>query len=527
MSVANMSSENISSENMASDYINYLADGRPSIVRETKAKWELAQKYVQNLDETTEHALGLVFGPYPVNHFGYYVATRIFSSILTPGKKNGLMTPSEAPGPIADNIYCDVNLPTLFFNALVLLKFMQFGDDNFSSPTAFSCIKRVQSGRSSGTVVNMKLIQFITEPATPEVMLKGVKILCAIAALKPDVYKAVQETYNNIDKELLKNTMVNTSELLDLRIESGKIAIPMFSLDNPGVHLEFMLNGYKEFATRLEELASQILEACNGSLEDFLQALFALDIDNITTYKEENTMMVVTEILKNLVNKGVLIARDGRLLSISIDEEDRVQVNPFNNDDEERPTITNLTIERNGNTEEIITLKNDRLEHIVNTAQNVLNATVNDTSRNGSSVRVRRVTATADMPEMRRNSDGSISVHRTVGPVRMWAPATPAEAAQFERAQQQQAQQAQQDQQDHPAAVAATERSFIVETVEDSPEDIVMVSVMENNGVRVRRMTREEAEDQELTIVSVVERRGTRVERVEAENQEPTNLSSI
>ena len=210
-------------------------------------------------------------------------------------------------------------------------------------------------------------------------------------------------------------------------------------------------------------------------------------------------MMVVTEILKNLVNKGVLIARDGRLLSISIDEEDRVQVNPFNNDDEERPTIANLTIERNGNTEEIITLKNDRLERIVNTAQNVLNAVVRDNGSNGrQSVQAQRVTAVADMPEMRRNADGSISVHRTVGPVRMWAPATPAEAAQFERAQQQQAQQ------DNPAAVAAAP---ITDSVEDSPTDIVMVSVVENNGVRVRRMTREEAENQDLAIVSVIERR--------------------
>ena len=209
-------------------------------------------------------------------------------------------------------------------------------------------------------------------------------------------------------------------------------------------------------------------------------------------------MMVVTEILKNLVNKGVLIARDGRLLSISIDEEDRVQVNPFNNDDEERPTIANLTIERNGNTEEIITLKNERLERIVNTAQNVLNAVVNDTGRGRQSAQAQRVTAVADMPEMRRNDDGSISVHRTVGPVRMWAPATPAEAAQFERAQQQQAQQ------DNPAAVAAAP---ITDSVEDSPTDIVMVSVVENNGVRVRRMTREEAENQDLAIVSVIERR--------------------
>lgn len=492
-----------SEQNMASDYINYLADASPSGVRRTKVKWELAQKYVQNLDETTEHALDLIFGPHPVNHFGCYVATRIFSSILTPGKKNGLMSPAEAPGPVSDNIYCDVNLPTLFFNALVLLKFMQFGDDNFSSPTAFNCIKRIQSGRSTGVVVDMKVIPFVSELATPEVMLKGIKILCAIAALKPDVYKAVQETYNNIDKELLKNTMVNVSELLDLRVESGKIAIPMFSLDSPGVPLEFMLDGYKEFATRLEELASQILDACNGSLEDFLQALFALDIDNITTYKEENTMMVVTEILKNLVNKGVLIARDGRLLSISIDEEDRVQVNPFNNDDEERPTIANLTIERNGNTEEIITLKNDRLERIVNTAQNVLNATVNDTGRGRQSVQAQRATAVADMPEMRRNDDGSISVHRTVGSVRMWAPATPAEAARFERVQQQQAQQ------DQPAAVAAapiTDSDADVE-VEDSPADIVMVSVVENDGVRVRRMTREDAENQDLAIVSVIERR--------------------
>lgn len=488
-----------SEQNMASDYINYLAEYNPSAVRRTKAKWELAQKYVQNLDETTEHALDLVFGPYPVNHFGCYVATRIFSSILTPGKKNGLMSSSEAPGPVSENIYCDVNLPTLFFNALVLLKFMQFGDDNFSSPTAFNCIKRIQSGRSTCVVIDMKVIPFVSELTTPEVMLKGIKILCAIAALKPDVYKAVQETYNNIDKELLKNTMVSVSELLDLRIESGKVAIPMFNIDSPGVPLEFMLDSYKEFANRLEELASQILEACNGSLEDFLQALFALDIDNITTYKEENTMMVVTEILKNLVNKGVLIARDGRLLSISIDEEDRVQVNPFNNDDEERPTIANLTIERNGNTEEIITLKNDRLEHIVNTAQNVLNAVVRDNGSNGrQSVQAQRVTAVADMPEMRRNADGSISVHRTVGPVRMWAPATPAEAAQFERAQQQQAQQ------DNPAAVAAAP---ITDSVEDSPTDIVMVSVVENNGVRVRRMTREEAENQDLAIVSVIERR--------------------
>lgn len=504
MSVANMSSENTSSENTAVDYINYLADARPSIVRESKAKWELAQKYVQNLDETTEHALGLVFGPYPVNHFGYYVATRIFSSILTPGKKNGLMTASEAPGTIAENIYCDVNLPTLFFNALVLLKFMQFGDDNFSSPTAFNCIKRIQPGRSSGTVVNMKMIQFISEPATPEVMLKGVKILCAIAALKPEVYKAVQQTYNDIDKGLLQQTMVTKSELLDLRIESGKIAIPMFNLDNPGAPLESMLDGYKEFASRLEELASQILEACNGSLEDFLQALFALDIDNITTYKEENTMMVVTEILKNLVNKGVLIARDGRLLSISIDEEDRVQVNPFNNDDTDRPTIANLTIERNGTTEEIITLKNERLERIVNTAQNVLNATVNDVSRNGRhGAQAQRATAVADMPEMRRNADGSVSVHRTVGPVRMWAPATPAEAAQFERVQQQQVQQ------DQPvaAAVASTPDSDTEAEAENSPADIVMVSVVENNSVRVRRMTREEAENQNLAIVSVIERR--------------------
>ena len=217
-------------------------------------------------------------------------------------------------------------------------------------------------------------------------------------------------------------------------------------------------------------------------------------------------MMVVTEILKNLVNKGVLIARDGRLLSISIDEEDRVQVNPFNNDDEERPTIANLTIERNGNTEEIITLKNDRLERIVNTAQNVLNAAVNDTGRGRQSAQAQRATVVADMPEMRRNADGSISVHRTVGPVRMWAPATPAEAAQFEQAQQQQAQQ------DQPAAVAAVAVAPITDSdteveVEDSPADIVMVSVVENNGVRVRRMTREEAENQDLAIVSVIERR--------------------
>lgn len=511
----------MSNENMASDYINYIADASPSVIGRNRGKWELSQKYVHYLDETTEYALGLIFGPYPLNHFGCYVATRIFSSILTPGKKNGLMTPHEARGNIEDNLYCDVNLPTLFFNALVLLKFMQFGDDTFASPTAFKCIKRVQTSGSRGTIVNMKIISFIPGLVTPETMLKGVKILCAIAALKPEVYKAVQEIYNDINKELLRNIMVNASELLDLRVESGKIAIPMFRLSAPGIPLELVLDDYKEFSLKLEQLASRILEACNGSLEDFLQAIFALDIDNITTYKEENTMMVVTEILRNLINKGVLITRDGRLLSINITEEDTVQVNPFNNNDEERPTIANLTIERNGTTEEIITLKNDRLEHIVDTAQNVLNSTVNNVISNNRNVRVQRAStasATPAMPEMRRNADGSISVHRTVGPVRMWAPATLAEAAQFERTQQQQAQQ------DQPAAVEATERDVIIETVEDSPEDIVMVSVMENNSVRVRRMTREEAEDQELAIVSVIERRMT---RAEAENQEPANLSSI
>lgn len=124
--------------------------------------------------------------------------------------------------------------------------------------------------------------------------------------------------------------------------------------------------------------------------------------------------------------------------------------------------------------------------------------------------------ATPATPEMRRNADGSISVHRTVGSVRMWAPATPAEAAQFERTQQQQAQQ------DQPTGVTATD--VIGENVENSPEDIVMVSVMENNGVRVRRMTRAEAEDQELAILNVLERRMT---RAAAENQEPASLSSI
>lgn len=506
----------MSNENVASDYINYLAEANTAVIGRTRRKWELSQKYVHYLDETTEYTLGLVFGPYTLNHFGCYVATRIFSSILTPGKKNGLMTPSGASGAITDNIYCDVNLPTLFFNALVLLKFMQFGDDNFASPTAFKCIKRVQASRPPGSIVNMKIMSFIPDLVTPEIMLKGVKILCAIAALKPEVYKAVQEIYNDIDKELLRRTMVSASELLDLRIESGKIAIPMFKLDNPGIQLEVVLDSYKEFSIKLEELASRILEACNGSLEDFLQAIFALDIDNITTYKEENTMMVVTEILKNLINKGVLITRDGRLLSINITEEDTVQVNPFNNDDEERPTIANLTIERNGTTEEIITLKNDRLEHIVNTAQNVLNSTVNNAISNNRNIRVQRASmasATPATPEMRRNADGSISVHRTVGSVRMWAPATPAEAAQFERAQQHQAQQ------DQPAAVAATD--VVGENVENSPEDIVMVSVMENNGVHVRRMTRAEAEDQELAILSVLERHMT---RAEAENQEPANL---
>lgn len=485
---------------MASDYINYIADASTSVIGRNRGKWELSQKYVQYLDDTTEYALGLIFGPYQLNHFGCYVATRIFSSILTPGKKNGLMTPNEARGAIEDNLYCDVNLPTLFFNALVLLKFMQFGDDTFASPTAFKYIKRVQTSGSRGTIVKMKIIPFITGLVTPETMLKGVKILCAIAALKPEVYKAVQEIYNDINKELLRNIMVNASELLDLRIESGKIAIPMFKLGAPGIPLELVLDSYKEFSLKLEELASRILEACNGSLEDFLQAIFALDIDNITTYKEENTMMVVTEILRNLINKGILITRDGRLLSINITDEDTVQVNPFNNNDAERPTIANLTIERNGTTEEIITLKDDGLEHIVDTAQNVLNSSVN----NDRNVRVQRASmasATPAAPEMRRNADGSISVHRTVGSFRMWAPATPAEAAQFERVQQQQAQQ------DHPAASEATERGVIAETVEDSPEDIVMVSVMENNSVRVRRMTREEAEDQELAIVSVIERR--------------------
>lgn len=494
----------MSNENMASDYINYIADASTSVIGRNRGKWELSQKYVQYLDDTTEYALGLIFGPYQLNHFGCYVATRIFSSILTPGKKNGLMTPNEARGAIEDNLYCDVNLPTLFFNALVLLKFMQFGDDTFASPTAFKYIKRVQTSGSRGTIVNMKIIPFIPGLVTPETMLKGVKILCAIAALKPEVYKAVQEIYNDINKELLRNIMVNASELLDLRIESGKIAIPMFNLGAPGIPLELVLDGYKDFSLKLKELASRILDACNGSLEDFLQAIFALDIDNITTYKEENTMMVVTEILRNLINKGVLITRDGRLLSINITEEDTVQVNPFNNNDEERPTIAKLTIERNGTTEEIITLKNDRLEHIVDTAQNVLNSTVNNVISNDRRVRVQRTStasATPAMPEMRRNADGSISVHRTVGQLRMWAPATPAEAAQFERVQQQQAQQ------DQPADGEVTGRDVIIETVEDSPEDIVMVSVVENNSVRVRRMTREEAEDQELAIVSVIERR--------------------
>jgi hypothetical protein len=494
----------VSNENMASGYINYIADASTSVIGRNRGKWELSQKYVQYLDDTTEYALGLIFGPYQLNHFGCYVATRIFSSILTPGKKNGLMTPNEARGAIEDNLYCDVNLPTLFFNALVLLKFMQFGDDTFASPTAFKYIKRVQTSGSRGTIVNMKIIPFVSGLVTPETMLKGVKILCAIAALKPEVYEAVQEIYNDINKELLRNIMVNASELLDLRIESGKIAIPMFKLGAPGIPLELVLDDYKEFSLKLEELASRILEACNGSLEDFLQAIFALDIDNITTYKEENTMMVVTEILRNLINKGILITRDGRLLSINITDEDTVQVNPFNNNDAERPTIANLTIERNGTTEEIITLKDDRLEHIIDTAQNVLNSSVNNAINNDRNVRVQRASmasATPATPEMRRNADGSISVHRTVGSFRMWAPATPAEAAQFERTQQQQAQQ------DQLAAGEDTERDAIVETVEDSPEDIVMVSVVENNSVRVRRMTREEAEDQELAIVSVIERR--------------------
>lgn len=217
-------------------------------------------------------------------------------------------------------------------------------------------------------------------------------------------------------------------------------------------------------------------------------------------------MLVVTEILKNLVNKGVLITNNGRLMSIMINADDSVNIEPYTGNVNERPLITKLMVRNGDREEEIFSLQDAGLERIVNHAQNILNGT-----NSASTAAPRNITATPQAGQMRRNADGTISVRRQIGNVSMWAPASEEETAVFLA---------------HENATANTINmnndygNYDDDNDEDtddydeytlaaaeSPNDVVICAVTENNTVRMARITRAEAEDQGLAILSVVERR--------------------
>jgi hypothetical protein len=482
---------------MTAPYIDNFYDRSPEGIARAEEKWKLFRRNTKYLGDDRSEYLKAVFGPASPVEVMAYLSNLMLSTLLTPGKRNRIVGQDNATGDPYDTFRCEVELPTLEYTALLLLKFIQFGEPDISSYSAMTGPRgRDFSQVISDNVYNMRAISL-----DADTVLRGVKILCAVAALKPELYTGLKKIYDEMDKQLLRNTLLVSQEMFKLNIATGTAAIPLFTSSR-----QVNFEAIEDFAKKITAAAYVILDCLTGSLEDFFNALLALDIENITTYKEENTMLVVTEILKNLVNKGVLITNNGRLMSIMINADDSVNIEPYTGNVNERPLITKLMVRNGDREEEIFSLQDAGLERIVNHAQNILNGT-----NSASTAAPRNITATPQAGQMRRNADGTISVRRQIGNVSMWAPASEEETAVFLA---------------HENATANTINmnndygNYDDDNDEDtddydeytlaaaeSPNDVVICAVTENNTVRMARITRAEAEDQGLAILSVVERR--------------------
>lgn len=486
---------------MTASYVDNFCDHSYEGIARAEEKWKLFSRNAKYLSDNRSEYLNAVFSSASPVEVMAYLSNLILSKLLTPGKRNRIVGQDNANGDSYDTFRCEVELPTLEYTALLLLKFIQFGEPDLSSYLAMTGSRN----RGFSQVINDDVYKIGAISLDADTVLRGVKILCAVAALKPELYTGLKKIYDEIDKQLLRNTLLVSQEMFRLRLTTGTAAIPLFTGSR---HVNF--EAIEDFAKKITAAAYVILDCLTGSLEDFLNALLALDLENITTYKEENTMLVVTEILKNLVNKGVLITNNDRLLSITINADDSVNIEPYTGNVNERPLITKLMVRNGDREEEIFSLQDAGLERIVNHAQSILNetnsaATPSTTTRN---------TTTAPAPgdvQMRRNTDGTISVRRQIGGVSMWAPASGEEIAVF-LARENAAANAvnmnnEYDNYDDDDDDDADDTDEYTLAAAESPNDIVVCAVAENNTVRMARITRAEAEGQGLAILSVVERR--------------------
>lgn len=483
--------------------------------------WSLCHTFSNYLHDPADSYMRAIFSCNTQYPLVTYVSGSIAKDILTPGKPTLLALDTRARDPV---FYANLDVPAIMYTAILLLKFMKFSENNSMS--------MVLTNLDSNIIQNVMGIPApcaTFNTVSPEITLKGVKVLCAIAALKPEVFNLVKNVYERVDKDILENVIVYAREMFNLHISTGKVLIRLPRANDSAVLTRCKCDDLRMFCEDIRRLGMGILNTLGSSLEDFVAVLETLDIDEITTYKEENTMLVVTEILKNLVNKGVLISRDGRLLSITISADDTINVEPFRNgENAERPLIANLVLDNNGQVEEIVTLKDAKIESIVNHAQSILNgpvvASVNGvTMRRGpvpQDVAVAQATvaqaATAQAavaqaatilagPTMRRNADGSISTATHVNGITMWRPATQEEVANFR---------------DDAVEEATTMDTPVIDNdpeieneqdlpARDNPNDIVVCSVAENiDGqfrIRMIRTTREEANNNNYAILQTVE----------------------
>lgn len=497
---------------MTASYIDNFYNRSPESIARAEEKWELFRKNVKYLSADRSEYLNTVFGPASPVEVMAYISNIMLSRLLTPGKRNRIVGQDSGNADMYDTFRCEVELPTLEYTALLLLKFIQFGEPGLASYPVMLGTGR--GSRDFSQIINSNVYNVRVITLDPDAILRGVKILCAVAALKPELYTGLRRIYDAIDKQLLRNTLLVSTQMFDLRIATGTAAIPLFTSSRQ-VNFEKI----EEFAKSITAAAYVILDCLSGSLEDFFDALLTLDIENLTTYKEENTMLVVTEILKSLVNEGVLITNAGKLMSITINADDSVNIEPYAGNVNERPLITKLMVRNGDSEEEIFSLQDAGLERIVNHAQSILSGTAS------ASVAPRSASPRSASPRssdthnttigdvrMRRNADGTISVRRQIGSVNMWAPASEEEVAIF-MAHENPVASANNVNEDYDEETDDYEEETddydeYTLAAADSPNDVVVCAVRENNAVRMARITRAEAEDQGLAILSVVERRG-------------------
>lgn len=484
---------------MTAPYIDNFRDRGPEGIARAEEKWQLFCKNAKYLGDDRSEYLKAVFGPASPAEVMAYLSNLMLSTLLTPGKRNRIVGQNNTTGDPYDTFRCEVELPTLEYTALLMLKFIQFGEPDISAYSAMTGPR----GRDFSQVINDNVYTIRVISLDADTVLRGVKILCAVAALKPELYTGLKKIYDEIDKQLLRNTLLVSQEMFKLDLATGTAAIPLFTSSR-----QVNFEAVEDFAKKITAAAYVVLDCLTGSLEDFFNALLALDIENITTYKEENTMLVVTEILKNLVNKGVLITNTGRLMSITINADDSVNVEPYTGDVNERPLITKLMVRNGDREEEIFSLRDTGLERIVDHAQNILNGT-NSTStatHSASTAAPRDTTVAPQAGQMRRNADGTISVRRQIGSVGMWAPASEEETAAF-LARENTAASTTNMTTDYDDDYDDDDYDEYALAAAESPNDVVVCAVAENSTVRMARITRAEAEEQGLAILSVVERR--------------------